>query len=107
MHLHKFDDPPIRISYKYLDLIYFLPQSLIQKLIEKPASGNVQAKSIFKSADLTELIDQLVSNVYKNGDQESKYKATLNWVYNLSLQGKYQQAKEVFLKTISYEKILN
>ncbi|CAK76776.1 unnamed protein product (macronuclear) [Paramecium tetraurelia] len=94
------------MSFKQLEAIYYIGPAVIQKLLE--LQTNKQAATplqIFGNGDISSKIQSLVENILKYGDKETIVKATLYWVYNLALNGKYEQAHEIFISNISYEQV--
>ncbi|CAD8092142.1 unnamed protein product [Paramecium sonneborni] len=94
------------MSFKQLEAIYYIGPAVIQKLLE--LQTNKQAATplqIFGNGDISSKIQSLVENILKYGDKETIVKATLYWVYNLALNGKYEQAHEIFISNISYDQI--
>ncbi|KAM3135219.1 hypothetical protein pb186bvf_012684 [Paramecium bursaria] len=93
-----------KLSFKQIEGIYFYTPQLINKLLEfTHLKQTASPLEIFGNGDLPQRIKQLVQNIQAGGDEDLIVKASLYQTFNLSINGFYQEANDLFISQTPYE----
>jgi len=87
-----------KFAYKKLECIYYMPDSLLEKLRLSATERNIKGKNEFYQETNTEkTIHELATKVYTSNDNKLIIKTLLYQIYNHAINGRYYLAKEYFL----------
>ena len=94
-----------RLSFLRLESLYNLKQSAINKMMEESEANSKPIDENFLTNDVKSVIVDLAKEIYKNGEQKNQILALLYHSFHLSLNGEFNEAKDLLLMSKIPEQI--